>query len=123
MLPKGDEVSHLHVAAELVLQDARIGLSHPEGNEVAGIAEYALPDLVRELVKVLMREDEREAVFPRLGEDRGQGVGREGLELIDVEVEGGAGGVRQSGTLHRRPLELREKERAQEAGGVFADRA
>lgn len=123
VLPEGDEVAHLHVAAELVFQEARIGLSHPEGDEVPGIAEYALPDLVRELVKILVREDEREPVLPRLREDGGEGIGREGLELVDVEVEGGAGGVRQSGALHRRPLELREKKSAQEAGGVLADHA
>lgn len=120
VLPEGDEIPHLHVAAELVLQDTGIGLAHSESDEVAGIAEYALPDLVRELIEVLMGQDEGEPVLPGLREDRSQGVCREALELVDVEVEGGAGRRFRIRSLHSRPLELREEERAQEAGVVFA---
>ena len=69
VLAEPHEVPHLHVAAELVLQDPRIRLADPEDDQIAGIAEDALPDAVLELVQVLMGEDERQAVLPGLGED------------------------------------------------------
>lgn len=91
VLPEGDEIPHLHVAAELVFEEAGIGLADPEDDEVPGIAEYALPDLIRELVEVLVGKNQSEPVLPRLCEDGGEGLRREALELVDVEVEGGAG--------------------------------
>lgn len=83
-MPKETKVARLHVPAELVGQEAGIPLADPEGDEVAGIAEDALPDLVGQLVEVLMREDQGEAVFPRLREDGGERLRREALELIYI---------------------------------------
>jgi len=84
VLPEGDEIPRLHVAAELVGQEAGIPLADPEGDQVPRIAEDALPDLVGQLIEILMRKDQRKPVFPRLGEDRGERLGREALELVYI---------------------------------------
>ena len=73
---------------------------------------------------ILVSDGEVEAVFASLGENDGEGVGGEVLELVNVEVEWTAvfyvGNV---GAGHGGELDLGDKEGAEDAGVVFADEA
>ena len=56
--------------------------------ERAGIAEDGRPQLVGELVEVLVADGQGQTVFARLRQDEGEALGGEGLELVGIEMKG-----------------------------------
>lgn len=108
-------------SAEFAVQDFRIGLPDPEGDERTDIAENGTAHCRRNLLDVLMREREAEAVFARFGEDADEGVGGEVLKFIDEEEEVPALGLWLIYARHGGELELRGEQAADEAGFVGAE--
>ena len=68
-----------------------------------------------------MRHDEGELVLAGLGENGGEGVGDEILELVDVEIEAPALGARHIGAGHRGHVHLVHENKAQKLRVHIAD--
>jgi hypothetical protein len=76
--------------SELAGEDCGIGMADSEGDEVSDVAEYRGTDRRGQLIDILVRQGEGEAILACLGEDGGEGFGGEVLELIHHEQEGHA---------------------------------
>jgi hypothetical protein len=75
---------------ELAGENCGIGMADSEGDEVSDVAEYSGTDRRGQLINVLVRQSEGEAILAGLGEDGGEGFGGEVLEFINHEQEGHA---------------------------------
>lgn len=84
---KIDELPRVEFFAEFAVQMLGIGKADAEGDEGADIAKHGFPHGGGELGNVLMAQGEVEPVFPRLGQDGGEGLRGEVLELIDEEIK------------------------------------
>jgi len=60
---------------------------HAKNHERAGVAEDGGAHLVAKLHSILVREGKMHGEFSRLGKQRREGVGAEGLKLVDVDEE------------------------------------
>ncbi len=77
-----------------------------------GVAEFCDD----ELVDVLVGHDEVEAIFSRFGEDRGERVGGEVLELIDIKEEVAALVFGDVGAAHRGHLDFGDDDETEKLG-------
>ena len=119
-----DEVALVKGGLKLLGEDGGIIGGDTEGDGGADVAEDGVADGVGHLGDVLVGNGEVEAVFASFGEDDGEGVGGEVLELVHVEVEGAAvGDIGDVGAAHRGELDLGDEEGAENGGVVFANQA
>src|SRR4029077_13693990 len=103
-----------------------VPLAHPEGDPRPGVRHECRGDLWRfgfELAEILMREGERQAVFPGAREEKGHGRGRDLLALVRIEKEGPALVPPDFLAAHDYLVELGDEETPQEDGVFLADRA
>jgi hypothetical protein len=107
--------------AELLGDRFGIGVAHAERNERSHVAEHRATDRLRQLIDVLVRERETEAILPRLRQNRGECVGGKILELVDEQVEVLALGFRLRSARHRPELELCHEQRAEQVRLVVAE--
>ena len=84
---KVDQLLFGELAAELVTKDFSIRVADTEGDQGSDVAEDGLPDGQGKLVDVLVGQGQAKPVFAGFGEDGGEGVGAEVLELVDEEVK------------------------------------
>lgn len=63
---------------------------HPKRDERASIAEHRVANVVPELMKMLVPENEPNLVLAELGDHHRHAVRGEGLKLIHVKKKGGA---------------------------------
>ncbi len=112
----------------LELQAERLGVvgAHLEHAHTAHVAEHGIPErgvlvVDEELVHVLMRHRQVQAVLARLGEDRSEGLGGEVLELIDVQVEVAALFLGDVRAAHGVQLELGHEHGTEERRVVLAE--
>jgi hypothetical protein len=120
---KIDELPRVELLAEFAVQMFGIGEADAEGDEGADIAKDGLPHGGRELGDVLMAQGEVEPVFSRLGQDGGEGLRGEVLELIDEEIKIASLVLRLTVPGHGRELKLRDEQGAEQVGFVVADLA
>ena len=113
----------MELLAEFAVQVLGIGEADAEGDERADIAKDGLPHGGGELGDVLMAQGEIEPVFPRLGEDGGEALGGEVLELIDEEEKVTALVLRLTIAGHGGELELRDEQGAEQVRLVMPDLA
>ena len=93
-----------------------------EGDSSTNVAKYGIADSVGHLGGVLIGNGEIEAVFAGLGEDGGEGISGEVLELVYVEIKGAAiFYVGDVGTGHGGELDFGDEKAAEDAGVVFAN--
>ena len=119
-----DEVAFVKGGFKLLGEDGGIIGGDTEGDGGADVTKDGVADGVSHLGDILVGNGEVEAVFARFGEDDGEGVGGEVLELVHVEVEGTAiGDVGDVGAAHRGELDLSDEEGAENGGVVFANQA
>lgn len=118
-----NELAGLELLAEFSVQVLGIVEADAEGDDGADIAKDGLSHRGGELGNVLMAQSEAEPVFPRLGEDGCEGLGREVLELIHKEIEVTTFLLGLAIAGHSGELELRDEQRADEVGFVVADLA
>lgn len=113
----------MKLLAELAVQVLGIGKADAEGDEGADVAKHSLPHGGGELGDVLVAQGEIEPVFPRLGQDGGEALGGEVLELIDEEEKVAPLVLGLSIAGHGGELELRDEQGAEQVGLVVADLA
>ncbi len=118
-----DELPWVEFLAEFAVQVLGIGKADAEGDEGADVSKDGLPHSGGELGDVLMAEDQVEAVFAGLSQDRGKGFGREILKLIHEEVEIAPLMFWLSTAGHGSELELGDEQGADQVGFVVADLA
>ena len=94
------EFGGLEFAAEFAFQGLRILFVHSKADDAADIAKDGIAQSRRELGGVLVRECETEPVLAGFGEDAGEAVSGEILELVDVQVEVWPFAFRYARTLH-----------------------
>ena len=117
-----DEVGAFEGGLELFDEGRGVIGGDAEGDGGADVAKDGVAHGVGHLGDVLVSDGEVEAVFASLGENDGEGVGGEVLELINVEVERTAVFyVGDVGAGHGGELDLGDKEGAEDAGVIFAD--
>ncbi len=109
--------------SELAGEDCGIGMADSEGDEVSDVAEYCGADRRGQLVDVLVRQGEGEAILAGLGEDGGECFRGEVLELIHHEQEGHACVFGSAAARHRCELELRDEQGAEQIGLVVSHAA
>ena len=109
--------------SEFAGEDCSIGMADSEGDEVSDVAEYCGADRRGQLIHVLVRQGEGEAILACLGEDGGEGFGGEVLELIHHEQEGYTFVFRAAAARHRGELELRDEQGAEQIGLVVSHAA
>ena len=98
---------------ELAGEHSGISMADSEGDEVSDVAEYCGADGRGQLVDVLVRQGEGEAILAGLGEDGGERFCGEVLELIHHEQEGHAFVFGAAAARHRGELELRDEQGAE----------
>lgn len=118
-----DELPLVELLAKLAVQVLGIGEADAEGDEGADIAKDGLPHGGGELGDVLMAQGEIEPVFPRLGQDGGEALRGEVLELIDEEEEVASLVLGLTVAGHGGELELRDEQGAEQVRLVVADLA
>jgi len=89
---------------------------HAKDHERAGIAKDGRAHGIAELLGVLVREREMYCELARLRKQRREGVGAEGLKLVDVDEERRPVLGRLVATRHGDELQVREQERAEHIG-------
>jgi hypothetical protein len=109
--------------SELAGEDCSIGMADSEGDEVSYVAEYSGTDRRGQLINVLVRQSEGEAILAGLGEDGGERFCGEVLELIHHEQEGHAFVFGAAAARHGRKLELRDEQGAEQIGLVVSHAA
>ena len=109
--------------SKLLPQHLRVGAPDAVGNKRPDVAKHRLPDRERELVHVLMRQRQAQSILARFGEDRGERIRAEVLELVDEEVEVAAGFLRLVRPRHRGQLKLRHKQRPKQVRLVVPELA
>jgi len=87
---------------------------HAKDHERAGIAKDGRAHGIAELLGVLVREREMYCELARLRKQRREGVGAEGLKLVDVDEERRPVLGRLVATRHGDELQVREQERAEQ---------
>ena len=116
------EVGGFEGGLELFDENGGVVGRDAEGDGGADVAEDGVADGVGHLGGVLVCDGEIETVFSGLGENDGEGIGGEVLELIDVEIEGATVFyVFDVGAGHGGELDGGNEEGAENAGVVFAD--
>ena len=118
-----DELTLVELLAKLTVKVLGIGKADAEGDEGADIAKHGLPHGGGELGDVLMAQSKIEPVFSRLGQDGGEALGGEVLELIDEQEEIAPLMFRLAVAGHGGELELRDEQGAEQVGLVVADLA
>ncbi len=108
---------------ELAGEHSGICMADSEGDEVSDVAEYCRADRRGQLIDVLVRQGEGEAILAGLGEDGGEGFRGEVLELIHHEQEGHAFVFGAAAARHRGELELRDEQGAEQIGLVVSHAA
>lgn len=109
--------------AKLLLQRLRVRVAHAERQQRPHVAEHRLSYWQGNLVNVLVRQHQAQPVFPGLGQDGSEAVGGEVLKLVNEQEELLSLLLRLAGPAHRRQLELRHQQGAEEVGLVVADPA
>ena len=118
-----DELPRVEFFAEFAVQMLGISEADTKGDEGADIAKDGFPHSGGELGDVLMAQSEIEPVFPRLGQDGGEALGGEVLELIDEEIKIAPLVLWLPIAGHGGELELRDEQGAEQVGLVVADLA
>ncbi len=118
-----DELPRMELFAEFAVQVFGISESDTESHEGSHIAKDSFPHGGGELGDVLMTQCEIEPVFPRLGQDGGEALGGEVLELIDEEIKIASLVLGLAVAGHGGELELRNEKGAEQVGLVVADLA
>src|SRR5262245_21862594 len=72
---------------KLPTEDFGVGRADPKADDRPDVAEDRLEDHGVELSQVLMGEHQSDAVLAKLREHGGQALGREAVELVEVEKE------------------------------------
>ena len=117
-----DEIAFVKGRLELLGEDGGVVGGDAEGDGGADVAKDSVTDGVGHLGDVLVGNGEIEAVFAGFGEDDGEGVGGEVLELVNIEIEWAAiGDVGDVGAAHGGELDLGDEEGAEDGGVIFAD--
>ena len=117
-----DKIGGVEGGLELFDEERSVVGGDAEGDGGADVAEDGVADGVGHLGGVLVCNSEVETVFAGFGEDDGEGVGGEVLELVDVEIERSPiFNVRDVGAGHGGELDFGDEEGAEDAGVVFAD--
>lgn len=120
---KIDELPRVEFFAEFAMKVLGIGEADTEGDEGANIAKDGFPHGGGELGDVLMAQGEVEPVFPCFGQDGGEALGGEVLELIDEEIKIASLVLGLPIAGHGCELELGDEQRADQVGLVVADLA
>src|SRR3989344_5133070 len=84
---------------EFIFHKLGVIRADPESHDRADVAEDRVADFIGKLFDELVGNEEIQAVFASFGQDRGDAIGGEILELIDVEIEVFAGVI---GNVHPR---------------------
>lgn len=108
-----NELPRVELFAEFAVQMLGIGEADAEGDEGADISKDGLPHGGGELGDVLVTQREIEPIFPRLGQDGGEALGGEILELIDKEIKIAALVLGLAIPGHSGKLELRDEQGAE----------
>ena len=87
---------------------------HAEYHERGGIAEDGGAHRVAELLGILVRQRKMRCEFSRLRKQRREGVGAEGLKLVDVDEERCPGLGHLVATRHGDELQVRKQKRAEQ---------
>jgi hypothetical protein len=116
------EVLGAKVGSDFLRQPTGVRSRGLEDDPRAGIRQNRLPDLRRELAKVLMRQCESEPKSPRLSQEVGtRGWQRDVvLKLVDEQEDWSAGFFGHAGSALDGLPEAGDQEAPQESGGVFA---
>ena len=117
------ELTGLEFLAELAVEVLGVVEADAEGDDGAHIAKDGLPHGGGELGDVFMAQGEIEPVFARLGEDGGERLGSEVLELIHKEIKVAPLVLGLAVAGHGGELELRDEQGADKIGFVVADLA
>ena len=104
---------------ELAPKHLGIGVTDAERHQSPDVPEDRLTHRQGKLVDVLVGEREAEPVFAGFGEDGGEGVRAEVLELVDEQMEVAAFRLRDRTARHRGQLELRRQQGTQQVGFVM----
>lgn len=118
-----NELPRVELFAEFAVQMFGIGEADAEGDERAYIAKDGLTHGGGELSNVLMAQGEVEPVFSRLGQDGGEALRGEVLELIDEEIKIAPQVLGLAVPGHGGELELGDEQGAEQVGFVVADLA
>ena len=92
-----------------------------EGDERSGIAEDSVLQAFRQLRNCLVRRDQRETPLARFREDRCETVGREVLELVDIQREVAALVLRHVPPRFGRLRARGDEKRAEKMRGLGAE--
>lgn len=114
----GELVRHV---AEHASQGLRVLRPHAERDDRPDVREHRVADARPERTQPLARERHGDAELAGLREHRGERVGREGVELVDVDREVAAAPGRQVEARHGREVELGEEQRAEYPRLVLAE--
>ena len=80
--------------SDLLGENWSVGGADPAGDDRTDIAEHGGPEVVGELVKVLMGDRQRESILACLRQNEGEAFGRKRLEFVGIQMEGAAVGGR-----------------------------
>ena len=89
----------------------------------AALPEHRLPQRLRQLAEVLVRQRQGQRIVARLRQDAGEAGTGVILELVGVEVEGSALGLRRVGAREGGLGELADQKGAEQMRVALAERA
>src|SRR5258706_10184319 len=87
VIGKADEIPCVEYRLEFPREISRVLRADSERDKRPGVPQNGMPNLWFELMEILMSEDEPDAIFAQLCGHVGNAQGREGLELVDVNVK------------------------------------
>ena len=96
----------LHCFAEFFFHDFGIYVSDSKDEDSSNVAEDRLADFTRQLIDVLVRQDQIESVLSCFRENRCERVGGKILEFVDEQEKISALFFRHDRPCHRRQLKL-----------------
>ena len=117
-----DEVGGIEDRFKLFDKDWGIVGGNTEWDCGTNVTKNGIADILGHLWDVLVGNGEIETIFAGLGKNNWEGVGREVLELINVEIKWTTlGNIWNIRTRHGGKLDFGDKEGAENASIVFTD--
>ncbi len=87
VIRQADEIPGRERWRELAPQHLRVGEPDPKADHGADIPEYGVADRELELGQVLVGERQTDPILPQFREHAGEAQGREGVKLVEIDIE------------------------------------
>lgn len=117
------EVARTECRLEHLFEELAIFLADAEYRHRADVTEDGITDILIELSEELMRDCQRELVLTSFRQDARNGIGRDVLELVNIEIERREVAARIVSARERSHEELADENEAEQVRIAFAEAA